>query len=195
MSAAPREPTLVSAFVPQFEAARVDYFATGGYAAILYGEPRLTTDLDVVMALGRHEVARLHAAFDPHEYYVPPPEVMLEEATRPRHGHFNIYHNDTGLRSDVYLVGEDATEAWAMEHRRRFDVDGGLWVSPPEYVIAHKLTFRRDGGSEKHVRDVRAMLAVSGDAIDRALLAGLVDRLGVRRQWDEVVGPAPRDAA
>lgn len=187
-----REPTLVEAFVPQIEAAGVEYFATGGYAAILYGEPRLTLDLDLVMTLGHRDVRRLHAAFDPDEYYVPPPEVMREEAARPSHGHFNIVHNLTGLRTDVYLAGDDDLEAWAMTQRRRFDVDGGLWVSPPEYVIAHKLTYRRDGGSEKHVRDVRAMLAVSGDLLDRALLARLVARLGVRAQWDEVVAPGLR---
>lgn len=185
-----REPTLVEAFVPRLEAAGVEYFATGGYAAILYGEPRLTTDLDVVVTLSRRDIARLHAAFDPAEYYVPPPEVMLEEASRAKHGHFNIIHTPTFLRADVYIAGDDELEAWAMQHRRRLDVDGGLWVSPPEYVIAHKLTFRRDGASDKHVRDVRAMLAVSGDLLDRALLAELVDRLGVRAQWDEVIAPA-----
>ena len=170
--------------------AGIEYFATGGYAAILYGEARLTTDLDLVVSLTRREVMRLHAAFESDEYYVPPPEVMLEEVSRPDHGHFNILHNATMLRADVYLAGANDLELWAMQHRRRLDVDGGIWVSPPEYVIAHKLTFRRDGASEKHVRDVRAMLAVSGDQLDRALLAELVDRLRVRPQWDEVIAPA-----
>jgi hypothetical protein len=53
------------------------------------------------------------------------------------------------------------------------------------------IAYMIDGGSDRHVRDVRAMLAVSGALIDRALLAELVDRLGVRAQWDEVVGTRP----
>ena len=117
---------------------------------------------------------------------------MREEAARPRHGHFNLADKETGFRADIYLAGDDALEHWALDHRRRVQVGGmSVALSPPEYVIAHKLTFRRDGGSDHHVRDVRAMLAVSGDLIDRALLADLVDRLRVRPQWDEVVGAGP----
>lgn len=178
-------------FLSALEALGIPYMVTGGFAAMLYGEPRFTRDLDLVVALDPRGAARLHAAFDEARFYVPPVEVMRDEAARPRHGHFNLVDNDTGFRADVYLVGENKLEAWALEHRRRVDVGAlTIAVSPPEYLIAHKLTYRRDGGSDRHVRDVRAMLAVSGDAIDRALLADLVGRLGVRAQWDEVVGSA-----
>lgn len=89
----------------------------------------------------------------------------------------------------MYLAGDDPSNDAALAARRRVDAGAGdVWVAPPEYVIAHKLTCRRDGGSDRHVRDVRAMLAVSDALIDRALLAELVDRPGVRAQWDEVVG-------
>lgn len=186
------DPTLGALFVTRFEELGIDYYATGGYAAILYGEPRLTTDIDVVASLTPRDARRLHAAFDPDEFYAPPPEVMIEEAGRPRHGRFNIIHAASGLRADVYVAGDSDLEAWAMANRRRLEGDAGaVWVSPPEYVIAHKLTYRRDGGSDRHVRDVRAMLAVSGASLDRALLADLVDRMGVRAQWHEVVGDAP----
>lgn len=172
-----------------FESLGLRYMVTGGLAAILYGEARFTRDVDVVLAPGRHDLARLHEALDAERFYVPPLEAMQEEAAREAHGHFNLYDNATDFRADVYLAGANALEAWALDHARRVTIAPGLdvRVSPPEYVIAHKLTFRRDGASEKHVRDVRAMLAVSGDLLDRALLADLVDRLGVRAQWDEVV--------
>lgn len=178
------------------EAASLTYMVTGGVATMLYGEARFTEDLDVVVALDARGARRLHAALDGVRFYVPPLEVLQQEAGRDRHGHFNLYDNETGFRADVYLVGSNDLEAWALEHRRPIDVGTRrVWVSPPEYLIAYKLKYRRDGASEKHVRDVRAMLAVSGDAIDRALLAELVDRLGVRPQWDEVVGGAhPRPA-
>ncbi len=116
----------------------------------------------------------------------------LEECRRAAYGHFNLLHHESGLRADVYAAGEEVTNAEALEQRRRVDLGGAagaVWVAPPEYVIAHKLRYYREGRSPKHVHDVRAMLAVSGDLIDRPLLAGLVRRLGVRAQWDEVVRP------
>lgn len=180
---------LESAFLRPLDATGVAYAVTGGYAAIIYGEPRLTVDVDIVVSLRPRDVEAFLRAFDPADYYVPPAEVIAEEMQRPSHGHFNLLHHETGLRADVYAVGENAFNAEVLAARRRVPLEhGALWVSPPEYVIAHKLTFRRDGGSDKHVRDVRAMLAVSGALIDRALLADLVARLGVRAQWDEVVG-------
>lgn len=178
-----------SAFLAVFEDLVLDYMVVGGMAAILYGEVRYTRDLDLVVALNRRELTRLHAAFDPERFYVPPLEVLWEEADRLRGGHFNLYDNATDFRADVYMAGDGATDLDALAAPRRVDI-GPLVinVAPPEYVIAHKLRFRREGGGDHHVRDVRAMLAVSGDAIDRALLADLVHRLGVRAQWDEVVG-------
>ena len=56
-------------------------------------------------------------------------------------------------------------------------------VAPPEYVIVRKLEYFREGGSEKHVRDIRSMLAVSGEQIDRTSLAEWVRRQGVESQW------------
>ncbi|GJG87066.1 hypothetical protein tb265_22470 [Gemmatimonadetes bacterium T265] len=173
------------------DAAAIQYMIAGSVAGMLYGEVRFTEDLDVIVALDPRGARRLHAAFDEQRFYVPPLEVLHEEAGRARHGHFNIYDNETGFRADVYLVGSNELEQWALEHRRAVDVGTRrVWVSPPEYLIAHKLTYLRDSGSPKHVRDVRAILAVSGDLLDRRLLADFVARLGVRAQWDEVVGDA-----
>ena len=50
-------------------------------------------------------------------------------------------------------------------------------------MILHKLRFYREGGSEKHLRDIRGMLAVSGDEIDRALLDRAVTELGLGDAW------------
>ena len=50
-------------------------------------------------------------------------------------------------------------------------------VAPPEYVILRKLEYYREGGSEKHVRDFRAMLALWPVPLDRAALAGWLERL------------------
>ncbi|MGQ0648047.1 MAG: hypothetical protein ACT4P7_10780 [Gemmatimonadaceae bacterium] len=52
---------------------------TGSVAAAIYGEPRLTQDVDLVLSLSTSDVSRLLAPFSEHEYYVPPREAMREE--------------------------------------------------------------------------------------------------------------------
>jgi hypothetical protein len=56
-------------------------------------------------------------------------------------------------------------------------------VAPPECVIVRKLEFYREGGSEKHLRDIRAMLSVSGELINRADLEEWIGRFGVEAEW------------
>jgi hypothetical protein len=60
------------------------YMVTGAVATIAYGEPRMTNDVDVVLRLDAQGAARLVSVFSDTEYYVPPQEVMEQEAARSR---------------------------------------------------------------------------------------------------------------
>jgi hypothetical protein len=113
-------------------------------------------------------------------------EVMTVEARRDRRGHFNVIHAPSGLKADFYLSNRDDLHDWAIERVRIVAIDGvEVNVAPPEYVILRKLEYRREGGSEKHLRDVRAMLALSGHQLDRSALLAWVERLALSAQWNE----------
>jgi hypothetical protein len=58
-------------------------------------------------------------------------------------------------------------------------------VAPPEYVIVRKLEYFREGGSEKHLRDIRSMLSISEEQIDKGALEDWVRRQGVGAQWGQ----------
>jgi len=159
---------------------------TGGVAAIAYGEPRLTNDVDVVVDGAPKYATAFTDAFSTAAYYVPPPEVLVAELGRSRHGHFNIIHNDTGLRADVYVAGDDVLDAWAME-RRHTELLGAdsIWFAPIEYVIVRKLEYYSHGGSERHLRDISAMLRISGDTIDRSALDHLIRDRQLHFSWEK----------
>ena len=59
-------------------------------------------------------------------------------------------------------------------------------LAPPEYVIVRKLEYFREGGSDKHLRDIRSMLAVSGDQLDRAALNDWIVRRGLEAEWQKI---------
>jgi hypothetical protein len=96
----------------------ITYMVTDAVAAIAYGEPRMTNDVDVVVRLEPNDSSSLLSAFAAAEYYVPPLEVIDEERQRSRGGHFNIIHHDSALRADIYFVGDDPLHEWAMARRR-----------------------------------------------------------------------------
>ena len=178
---------LIDLFVAPLNRAGLTYMVTGSVASMLYAEPRFTADVDVVVRVTVPE--ELRKAFSGPDYYCPPADVLAVEIARPLHGHVNILHSPSALKADVYLAGEDPLHSWALDRRRRFDVGGReVWVAPPEYVILRKLLFFREGGSSKHVRDVRALLAAQGEKLDYATLERFAEERGVADLLTEIRG-------
>jgi hypothetical protein len=176
-------PDEIGRFVRPLDAARIEYMITGATAAILYGQPRVTNDLDVVVALRDDAVPAFAAAFPEDEFYLPPESIIRVEQARGQRGHFNVLHLETGYKADFYLAGTDPLHHWALPRRRRIDWldDLVLQVAPPEYVILRKLEYFREGGSSKHPADIRAILA--GTAVDVAVLEDWAQKLGVLDVW------------
>ena len=59
---------LVQQLIAPLNRAGVPYMVTGGVAAIVYGEPRLTNDVDVVLQMVPDDVDRFREAFPEGEY-------------------------------------------------------------------------------------------------------------------------------
>jgi hypothetical protein len=181
------EANLFLMFTQRLNTLGAAYMISGSVAVIIYGEPRLTHDVDLIVVLHREHIARLPEVFPPAEFYCPPTEVIAVEAAREQRGHFNIIHHQTGFKADVYLSGRDPLHAWGLARARQFNIEGQVVVvAPPEYVILRKLEYYREGRSEKHLRDVRSMLAASPNAIDRAELEKQVAARGLQEGWRQV---------
>jgi len=180
-------PDLIELFIRPLERASVEYMITGGVAAVIYGDPRFTRDVDLVLELDAEGTSDLLTAFDPGEFYLPPAEVLSEEAARADGGHFNIIHHDTALRADVYTAGKVPLHRWALDRVVRLRVGPGeISVAPIEYVVLRKLQYYRDSGSDRHLRDIAMMLRFSGDTVDRDSLGEWCGRLAL----DSLLGQA-----
>lgn len=180
------EAELCLLFVRPLNRLGVRYIVSGSVAAILYGEPRLTHDVDFVVFLREGDIQPLSEAFPSPEFYLPPAEVIAVEIAREQRGHFNLIHADTGFKADFYTSGRDELHAWAFRNARRLEFrNEPITVAPPEYVILRKLEYFREGGSDKHLRDIRSMLAVSGDQLDRPALDEWIRLRGLEPQWKQ----------
>ena len=187
------EPELFLLFVRPLNRAGIRYVVTGSVAAIVYGEPRLTHNVDFIVFLREADIEVLAKSFPAADFYVPPPETISAEARRDQRGHFHIIHLETGFKADLYPTGEDEMNAWAFKLRRQFQFGGEtVALAPPEYVIVRKLEYYREGGSEKHLRDIRSMLAISGDQLDRTALNEWIQQRGVQTEW-RLVSKSPGD--
>jgi len=169
-------------------AAGIKYFITGGVATIVYGEPRFTRDIDLVLAVLPHSADSFLSLWPEAEFYSPPREAFEAEAARPRYGHFNIVHIDTGLVADCYVAGDDPLHAWAFERVQAIDVDGAsICVAPVEYVIARKLSYFAGSGSTRHLEDVARIRRVQQDRIDQPALDEWIETLDLHGAWKQAL--------
>jgi len=168
------------------EELRIPYFVTGSVATIAYGEPRFTNDIDIVVQLFPIQIDPLCQAFSSDDFYISI-EAVVDAVTR--RGQFNILHPSSGLKIDV-MVADDSDF-----NQSRFTRTRQLQISPhrkaefasPEDVIIKKLAFYREGGSDKHIRDIRGVLAVLGENIERSYIESWVTKLGLSREWSIVL--------
>jgi hypothetical protein len=178
------EPDLIQLFAEPLNQLGARYIVRGSVAAMLYGEPRLTHDIDFVIFLRVDQIPKLTEVYPAPEFYVPPESAILSEVTRERAGHFNVIHADSGLKADFFTTNRDELHAWAFRNMKKYSIRGtSISLAPPEYVILSKLEYFREGGSEKHLRDIRSRIAVSGEQLDRPALSEWVQIRGLQEQW------------
>ena len=180
------EPNLFQIFTSRLDKLGLRYMVTGAVASTIYGEPRLTHDIDLVVELTEENAEKILEAFPSDEFYCPPIEIIKLEAKRPVRAHFNLIHHETGFKADVYLMGQDQLHHWGMSKRKRIQAEGkSIWVAPPEYVILRKLEYYREGKSEKHLKDIASMMELSPEQIDLKELQVKIKEYSLEKEWRE----------
>jgi hypothetical protein len=164
------------------------YLITGSVASIVYGEPRLTNDIDLVMHLDEIEIDKFIKAFPQGQFYCPSVEEIKTELNRTAYGHVNLIHQETGFKADIYFAGEEELQLWAFENKKSVEFSGStIFVAPPEYVILKKLQFYKEGKSQKHISDIQGILSNSEELINFDYLKKKITELGLNDVW-EIVG-------
>ena len=98
-------PSLIGLFVTPLNRAGIEYMVTGGMAAVVYGHPRLTLDVDLVIRLTPRGALAFATLWPPGEFYCPPTEVIAEESERTAFGHFNVIHTESNSARGRYRTG------------------------------------------------------------------------------------------
>ncbi|HEY4259660.1 MAG TPA: hypothetical protein VGM98_05865 [Schlesneria sp.] len=177
---------LLATAIRSAETLGIPYMLVGSLASMRYGEPRLTLDFDIVVDLTFASAEKLCQAFGGPDYYVSLPAAI--EAVRHRK-QFNVLHPKSGMKIDFMIARQDAWGRRQLERRRKVELYPGQHcdIAAPEDVILGKLLYYREGQSDKHLRDIAAMLQTSGDEIDRADVAAWATKLDVLDIWQAIV--------
>ncbi len=177
---------LLRQLVSVLEELDLTYVLVGSIASGAYGEPRLTQDIDVVVKLPAEQVAELCEAFSGREYYIS--REAAQEAVRLGK-QFNVIHPASGNKIDFLIAREDPWGKMQIRRRRRVrilpDLEG--YTAAPEDIILSKMDYYREGGSEKHLRDITGIMKITGELIDKAYVTQWAESLGLMEVWQAIL--------
>jgi hypothetical protein len=169
-----------------FAISGVDYLLVGSVASAAYGEPRLTLDIDVVAALTVAQLPPFLSFFPAPEFYVS--SDAAAEAVRSEK-QFNIIHPASGWKVDIIVKKADEFDRSRFARKRSIPVypDRPASVASPDDIIIKKMEYYREGGSEKHLRDISGILRVSGDGLDLPYIDRWAARKGLTDIWRAIL--------
>jgi hypothetical protein len=176
---------LLKKVVVVLEATSTPFMLTGSYASSLQGEPRLTHDVDLVVAIAPAAVRSLLLAFPPPDYYLD--ETAVAEAIA-RKTQFNLLDVVGGDKVDFWMLTDDPFDQSRFARRYIEEFEGQrLHVSRPEDTILMKLRWaERSGGSEKQFGDALAVYELQRPSIDLPYIEHWAKELKISDQWERL---------
>lgn len=194
-----------------FEEAGIPYYITGGVAAIAYGDPRTTRDVDIVIQIPQATVPDLQATLEQAGYYV----AGVDDVVAGRMKTIQITQIETISRADLMLADDSAYARAQFSRRRQYSFpnenETAVYLASPEDIVISKLRWGLRSESEKQQRDVLAILKVQQGELDyqyihywaaefdlSLLLEKIVTAAGVHsiadQQWAEAIYPVVAQA-
>lgn len=137
-----------------------DYMLTGSLAMSYYAQPRMTRDIDLVLALQHTDIERVVAAFTP-AYYISRTEIGRAVTMRSM---FNLIHTGSAIKIDCIVRKAGAYRELEFSRRRAVPIaDFDIWIVSKEDLILSKLVWMSGSRSALQAADVRNLLETGYD--------------------------------
>lgn len=144
----------------RLESAGIEFMLTGSVAMNYYAQPRMTRDIDLVVALESADAEIFVRLFET-DYYLDRQSIR---SAIDRRGLFNLIHNESVIKIDCIVLKRDAYRQEEFSRRQRIKLgDFQTWIVSREDLILSKLWWARDSHSEMQMRDVRNLLTPDCD--------------------------------
>ncbi len=158
------------------------YFITGSVASGIWGESRLTLDVDVAITLPQHLAIDFCHGFPPPDWYA---DAESAREASQQGGQFNIIYIPEAVKADIITPADTPYNRSRFARCQRVDLPAGghAMFAAPEDVILKKLEHFAQGASDKHLRDIAGIWRVSRDRIDLNYIEHWSAQLGTAATW------------
>jgi len=145
----------------RFEQSDIPYMLTGSMAMNYYAQPRMTRDIDVVIAIAPEDVQRITALFRP-DYYVSEQNIRQSLADESI---FNLIHQESVIKVDCIVRKRSEYRRVEFDRRQKISIlDFTTFIVSKEDLIISKLFWAKDSHSEIQLGDVKNLLVTGYDA-------------------------------
>ena len=163
----------------RLDGASIGYMLTGSMAMNYYAQPRMTRDIDVVVALRAGDAGRVVELFRL-DYYV------SREAVDDSIAHqslFNLIHNESVIKVDCIVRKQTPYRLAEFDRRQRIRIqDFETWIVSKEDLVLSKLFWAKASRSELQLRDVKNLVSTG---CDRAYIERWTADLDLTGLWQE----------
>jgi hypothetical protein len=139
----------------RLQRAHIAYMISGSIALNYYAQPRLTRDIDIVVALRLEDAERVTDLFAA-DFYVDTDAVRNAIVQL---GMFNIIHYDHVVKVDCIVRKDTLYRQEEFARRIAVEIDGAtMWLVTAEDLLLSKLVWAAESHSEMQLQDVRNLI-------------------------------------
>ncbi len=139
---------------------KISYLVTGGMAVFVWGRPRFTADVDIVIKLKPDDIDKLAENLETLDKAGYIDKDSMERALA-RHGEFNFIDGITGVKVDFWAIGESQFDKSQLGRRIAKNILGQrVYFISPEDLILSKLLWYEKNESSRHLEDVESIFKI-----------------------------------
>lgn len=167
---------------------QIPYLVTGGVAVVVWGRPRYTADIDLIIELKKEKVKKFIIALAKEGYV---DEDTVNEALKYK-GEFNFVDNDTGIKVDFWMLQNSDFDKSRLNRAVAKMISGQkVFFSTAEDLILKKLLWFNESKSNRQLEDINSIMAIIKDQLDYDYLRKWAKKqktLGLLREMISLVG-------
>jgi hypothetical protein len=139
---------------------KIPYVITGGFAVSVWGKPRYTADIDVVIELLPEKLDKLAENLLLIDKNIYLSKEAMREALEKK-GEFNFIHPQTGLKVDFWIAKDDF-EKLKIKRRvlKKFGKQKIAFITPEDLILS-KLMWYKESESSKQLEDIKSIFEIS----------------------------------
>lgn len=158
---------------------KIKYFITGGFAVSVWGRPRATFDIDIVVKIIEPKADKLADAWMNIYKAGYADKDTVKEAIK-NNSEFNFIDPDSGLKVDFWTNKKDKSNPPEFENRKSKKINGQkVFFASAEDLILSKLQWYKLSASERHIDDIKSVFKISGKKLNKKYLHYWIKKLSL----------------